>query len=127
MEDSRIDQPRSLSPETATSVAKTLAPEEICVGDYVAVLYEIHETPSFWWCSDATMSSRDELVRLVYTPRKSGEPLEVRAVCLPFVVARRCTGKAMSLDVRKTRLARLTPDYAAVWKAECKPAKKKSK
>ena len=113
--------PQGDSAKTATSpfsVAKSLAPEDVRVGDYVAVLHEVCEAPSFWWPCDSTLGQRDEVVRLVFTPRDSGEPLKVCAVCLPFVLVKPAKGKVRALDVRRFQLARLNADYAATWKAE---------
>ena len=110
------------------SLARALAPEEICRGDYVAPLYVISEWPSFFWCSDASLHPRDELVRLCSTPHGEFEPLRVRAVCLPFVLVKAPAGDERTVDVRTRRLARLERTFAqAAWRAGRKRAKRDAK
>ena len=122
-----------------------LAPEDIRAGDYVAVLREIYELPSYWWSMDTcgrragghslasvlmrydcvvcvsmdtALDSRDELVRIRMVPTQENIPLKVKSVCLPFVLAKQPTGERRTLDLRRCRLARLDKRYAAAaWKA----------
>ena len=112
---------------SATSLAKTLAPEDVCVGDYVAPLYEAYDYPSFCWCSDAVIVDRQQTVRIEFMAREGGVPLKVIAVCLPFVLVKRPQGKPRTLDVRQVKLARLDNKYASkAWKAFTKCDKKKA-
>ena len=128
-------EPSLPSPELARrdrsgiTLAKPLAPEDIAVGDYVATLHMICEAPSFLWCSDATLTSRDELVLMQFVPDEgAGVPLRVESICLPFVLVQPPTGKQRPLDIRRHPLARLAPGYAqATWKALGKKRKKKRK
>ena len=107
-------------------MARALAPEEIRRGDFVAVLYVISEWPSFFWSCDAALAPRDELVRICSTPHGESQPLKVRAVCLPFVLAKAPSGEQKTLDVRRCRLARLERRYArTAWKAAKRRAKGK--
>src|SRR5437763_81164 len=62
----------------ALSTAASVAPEDLNRGDYVAVLTEIVELPSFLW-HEAPESERNELVRLRCIPSGSGMPLKVKA------------------------------------------------
>lgn len=102
------------------TLAKPLAPEEVRVGDYVSLLHVYYDLPSFFWCCDSAMQSREELVRLRYLPETGGVPLRVKSVCLPFVLVKHPAGGRRTLDVRRVRLARLDRDYAtAAWKV-CK-------
>jgi hypothetical protein len=96
----------------SATLARALAPEEIRPGDHVAVLYEIVEIPSWYWCDDAALGDREELVRIRYTPREDAVPLKVRAVCLPFVLAKHPRDGERTLDVRRCRVARLDRAYA---------------
>jgi len=101
-----------------STLAKALAPEEIRPGDFVAVLHEIAELPSFYWCADAALHPRDELVRIRFIPTCEALPLKVKSVCLPFVLVKSPRGERQTLDLRKCRLARLEGAYAGVaWKA----------
>lgn len=113
---------RATRPEIA--VARVLAPEELCIGDFVAMLHVTYELPSFYWCADSFRIPHDEPVRIQLIPDGGGLPLKVRSICLPFVFVKDPDGKHHTLDVRKCRLARLHRDYAKiVWKAhkKCRP------
>jgi hypothetical protein len=111
------------SKRTAASLAKALAPEDVRAGDFVAVLDEICELPSFWW-DDCGTSAREEVVRIRYLPEGDAAPMKVRGVCLPYVLVKLPWGAKRTLDVRRSRLARLAPRYArAAWKAYKKRAK----
>lgn len=101
-----------------SALARALAPEEIRAGEFVAVLYVISEWPSFFWDGDSALRPHDELVRICSTPSGESQPLKVRAVCLPFVLAKTPAGVQQTLDVRRCRLARLDRRYArAAWRA----------
>jgi len=100
-----------------TSLAARVAPEDLRVGDFVAVLSEIVELPSFLWC-EALPTDRSELVRLRYLPTEDRAPKKVKAVCLPFVFVKLPCGKHQIIDMRLTSLARLDQCYAKeVWKS----------
>jgi hypothetical protein len=89
------------------------------------VLYEIVEVPSWYWSDDATLGDREELVRIRTTPREDAVPLKVRAVCLPFVLARPPQGGERTLDVRRCRVARLDRAYAKAARKAYRKAKSK--
>jgi hypothetical protein len=110
--------PETRSERNAASLAKALAPEDVRAGDFVAVLDEVFEAPSFFWCDSGALMSREEVVRIRYTPTGEAVPLKVMAVCLPYVLVKQPCGGKRTLDVRKTRLARLDRRYARkAWKA----------
>jgi hypothetical protein len=102
------------------TLAKVLAPEDVRVGDYVALLHVVCEMPSFWW-RDGINATRPEVpVRIPLMVENGGVPLEVRSVCLPFVLVKSPAGELRNLDVRRHGLARLDPRHAmTAWKA-CK-------
>lgn len=103
------------------TLARSLAPEEVRQGDFVAVLQVTYEVPSFMWRADSFQIPHDEPVRIQFMPDGGGLPLKVRSICLPFVFVKDPDGNHRTLDVRKCRLARLHPDYAkVVWKAHKK-------
>ena len=112
------------SEREAASLAKALAPEDVRAGDFVAILDEVYELPSFYW-DDGGATPREEMVRIRYTPTSEAVPMKVRAVCLPYVLVKQPCGGKRTLDVRKSRLARLDRGYArSAWKAYKKrPAK----
>jgi len=113
--DELLEHPPS---DTDLTLAHALAPEEIRRGDFVTLLDEIVELPSFFWCGDAVLLPCHEPVRIRLVSSGGGIPLRVKQVCLPFVLARLPCGQHRALDVRKCRLARLGKSYARVaWKA----------
>ena len=108
------------------TLAHTLAPEEIRPRDTVAVLYEIVEFPSWYWCEESVLASRSETVLIRYVPREDPIPMRVRSVCLPYVLIEQPCGSQRTLDIRRCRLARLHATHAtSAWKAYRKAAKKR--
>lgn len=109
----------------ATTVAATVAPEDVACGDFVAVLRTTFELPSYLWDGPPALQPIDELIRLRMIPSDSGLPHKVFAVCLPFVYAKTAAGEVKTLDLRREQIVRLDRDSAkAVWD-ELKPDKKK--
>jgi hypothetical protein len=105
-----------LSNTETASLAVSVAPEDLNCGDFVAVLNELHELPSYLWF-DSAPAERSQLVRLWHIPAASGLPLKVKAICLPFVFVKSPTGQFESIDVRRVQLVRLHESYAkTVWK-----------
>jgi hypothetical protein len=100
-----------LTRRESASLAASVAPEDLRCGDFVAILNEVLELPSFYWF-DTEQSKRDELVRVRYIPARSGTPLKVQAICLPFVFVKPPFGESETIDVRRVQLARLNPAYA---------------
>ncbi len=100
------------SSRSESSLAKTLAPEEIRRGDFVTPLYVVSEWPSWYWDDDDALHPRDELVRIRSTPCDEATPLEVIGVCLPFVLVETPQRDGKTLDVRRVRLARLDRTFA---------------
>lgn len=113
----------------ACKLAKTLAPEEICPRDFVAQLYEVQEYPSLIWCDDNYATSREELIRIQYTPENGGVPLKVKSVCLPFVLVKHPRGQQFMIDIRRVKLARLDREFAkTAWKSlRARSSKRKRK
>jgi len=112
MASSRSKHEKTLKSKQVSTLAKSLAPEEIRAGDYVSVLHVVLEFPALVWCDDSALVDRDEVVRIPFVPENSGTPLKVKAVCLPFVLVKHPCGKQRPIDVRQSRLARLDPTYA---------------
>ncbi|QDV85156.1 hypothetical protein [Planctomycetes bacterium TBK1r] len=112
----------------ATSVAARVAGEDIKRGDYVTVLNEIVELPSYLWGCSGVMLPADEPVRIRYMPCDAGQPFKVVAVCLPFVYTKRPKGDTKTFDTRQNQLVRLDPGSGrSVWKRLRKHLKKKRK
>ncbi|QDV24535.1 hypothetical protein [Aureliella helgolandensis] len=111
--------------KTAISVAARIAGEDIAKGDYVTILSEIIELPSYLWNCSGISQPIDELVRLRYLPNAAGEPHKVVAVCLPFVYAKRPRGNLIAFDTRQQQLVRLDRDNGrSLWK-QMRKAKRK--
>lgn len=106
-----------------THVARSLAAEDLRCGDFVAILSETVEYPSFWWSCDPILHPPSEPVRMQCHSCDCGIPLKVKAICLPFVFVKKPCGSHRTLDIRQQRLVRLTADYAQpVWKTLSKQA-----
>lgn len=113
---------------TEISVAARVAGEDIACGDFVAVLNEIVEFPSFLWDCCAASPSSDEPVRIAYRASDAGEPKEVIGVCLPFVYVRTHDGSVATIDTRQRQLVRLDADCArTIWKALSRSQRRKKK
>jgi hypothetical protein len=108
----RLNKQRKTGKRSGTAAAKALAPEDIRRGDFVVPLLLVSEWPSFHWCGDDAMRSRNELVRIATVPTAPIETLRVRRVCLPFVLAKSATGELRTIDVRLCRLARVDGAFA---------------
>jgi hypothetical protein len=109
------DQPRN----TSSTLAKALAPEDVRMGDFVTLLHEFTETPSYYWYTDSSLEARNEVVRMRCLPSADGgTPLQVESICLPFILVKHPSGEVRSIDLRRFRVARLTNNYASqAWKA----------
>ncbi|MEZ6097666.1 MAG: hypothetical protein R3E01_01715 [Pirellulaceae bacterium] len=114
--------------EPKTTVAARVAGEDISCGDYVAVLHELIELPSFFWsCSDVTLAP-DELVRIRFMPSDAGHPYKVTGVCLPFVYVKDPAGRVVVVDTRQRQLVRLDRGTARqVWRKLKSPSSKRCK
>jgi hypothetical protein len=99
-----------------TTTAASVAAEDLKRGEFVAVLSQIVEFPSFLW-SHCLPSEQGEVVRIRCTPADTGVPLKVKAICLPYVFVKPPTGPCHTIDVRHVQLVRLNERYAKlVWK-----------
>src|SRR5262245_55898980 len=72
------------------TMVQLVAPEDICQGDYLAVMNVVHEElplvmPSEGWSSTPKSA---EPVRVLLLPCGECVPLKVEAVCLPFVLVK---------------------------------------
>jgi hypothetical protein len=100
----------------ASLIAAVVAPEDLRRGDYVAVLSEIIELPTFLW-TETLSSERGETIRVRRLPTEGRVPLKIKAICLPFVFVKRPNRQFETIDVRLTNLVRLEKHYAkTVWK-----------
>lgn len=94
------------------SSAKRLHPEDISVGDSLAVAQISYQYPSFMWCgTELSWNSSDHVVQLTFLPADF-ELLFVKSICIPFVFCKTTAGKHKVIDVRQVELARLDPSFA---------------
>jgi len=101
-------------------MAATVAPEDVRRGDYVTVLNEVVEFPSWFWC-ELPSHAPEEPVRIRIMSIEAGTPLKVQAICLPFVFVRHPDGRLEAIDVRRVQLVRLGRSYA---RTVCKALRK---
>ena len=103
--------------ENDSLLARPIAAEDLHCGDFVAVLSEITEFPSFLWYDDLNARSPHQPVRVQWQGRYNQAPLRVKDLCIPYVFVKSAHGCYETLDVRQCQLARLSPRYAKrVWK-----------
>lgn len=99
-----------------TTVAARIAGEDIACGDFVAVMNEMIELPSFLWSCSGVSLAPDEPVRIRYVANDAGHPYKVIGVCLPFVYAKTHRGRVVVIDTRQRQLVRLDHGCArSVW------------
>lgn len=100
-----------------TRVSSSVAPEDLRRGDFVAVLNEVVELPSYLW-EDAFTNSAERLVRVQLWASGGGDVLKIKAICLPFIFVKSARGGPQTVDVRRVQLVRLSKRYAkTVWQA----------
>jgi hypothetical protein len=118
----------SSSGRAESKMAKVLAPEDLRVGDYVALLHVVREMPSFWWCGGVATVQPELPVRVPFLLKNGGIPYLVHSVCLPFLLVKTPGGDLRNLDVRRYRLARLDRTYARIaWRAYKKSHREKKR
>jgi hypothetical protein len=128
MATSQLTEIESSRDAHAATLAKPLAPEEIRPGDYITPLTVIAEVPSFWWCAEAWRLPLNEPIRMRLMTTCDGVPLRVQSVCLPFVLAKHPGGHSMTIDVRRSQLARLDRSFAKrAWKCIKRSQRNKSR
>jgi hypothetical protein len=103
--------------DSHSTLARALAPEDVRLGDHVALLDEIFELPSFWWCADSSLHPREQLVRIRMIPTQENVPLKVKSVVLPFVLAKNPVGEKRTLDRRPKRADRSRKPPSGDWES----------
>lgn len=90
-----------------TTVAATVAGEDVACGDFVALLNVTYELPTYLWHGCDAPLSTEKLVRLTPMASESGKPLKVIGICLPFLYVRSASGEMQTLDLRRMQVVRL--------------------
>ena len=108
-----------------TDYAKELHPEDIEIGDYVAISKSVYQYPSYLWHHDYASLPPHEPVNVTLLSY-SVVPLKVEAICVPFVLCRCPDEKTQCLDLRQTQLFRLTQEFAEAMRSSLKLEKQPS-
>ena len=104
---------RESSTSHESCVARRLHPEDIEVGHRVAISELSYQYPTFLWCgADFSTHSPSVPVRISYLPCGEKRPMEVRAVCLPFVLCSEGDGPSLVLDIRQVQLVKVSTAFA---------------
>ncbi|MEW4487940.1 hypothetical protein AB1L42_07635 [Thalassoglobus sp. JC818] len=109
------------------AVAVRVAPEDLRRGLVVAILNQVYEFPSFFWCLDSQTNSPNEPVRIRWRSRERGRPWTVEAVCLPFVLLKDADGRVRREDIRSTEFVRLDDEFVQAANRVSKKTKSKKK
>ncbi len=112
--------------KSGSRLAAAPGPEDLRAGDYVARLYEVSYYPRIARVLNEFTSGDIGTIQWSQ-PAKDAAPMRIASVCLPFVLARGVDGKYVTLDVRKDRLARLSPRFGKKAFARLKPKEGESK
>lgn len=110
-----------------STLARSVAAEDLRVGDDVTLLEQIFEYPTFLWHGDSQLERRDEPVRIMWTAPSGGRPLRVKSICLPFVLVKEVDGSSDVIDVRTVRMARLSDGFAQATRQALASKKKRKR
>ena len=103
--------------KTKPTLARSVAGEDLQIGEFISVLSVISEMPSFMWDSCDLSLRPEELIRLKYIPERAGHPLKIIGICLPFVYVRSSNKAVEILDLRLTQVVRLDRHCAKeIWR-----------
>jgi hypothetical protein len=94
--------------KTVTDVARPIAPEDIRIGDYIAIMSTVVEWPPFFFDQPF---GRVDVVRTHHLPCSGGEPLKVQAICIPFLLVRNHKDEHTTIDLRRHRIAKLSEAF----------------
>ena len=95
------------------TVAKPVHPEDLAIGDDVAILFTSSQYPTFnWYGFDTTMQPIEKPISVTYLPYGDQAALIVQQICLPFVLCKTFDDRHRYLDVRQVQLARLSKTFA---------------
>lgn len=110
--------------KTTTLTQRIRSPEDIQVGDYVVKIYRRYQLAP----CDIERSITGEAVKPIVLygwPYDAGEPVKVRAVCLPFLVVQSCMHDSREvIDTRQDVLTRVDKAYAKAAKPKSEKKKK---
>ena len=110
---------------TETTLARSLAPEDIQVDTFVMTLHRQSQI-MMGKCSESS-DPEVVVVPVVTRPCFVELPAKVVAICLPFVVVQRETSKTEIIDTRTERLAAVPKPFAKAALKSHRPQKDKKK
>ncbi len=106
------------------TLARSLAPEDIKPGTFVMTLHRQNQI-MMGKCSESS-DPQVVVVPVITRPGFVELPAKVLAICLPFIVVKRETGKTEMIDTRAERLALVPKSFAkAALKSHLPPKDKK--
>lgn len=96
---------------TQTLITRQIAPDDIKVGDYVAITHQQIQCIDYY-ASEYKHEMTLARLQLIYNDDDAGIPLLVMRLCLPFVLVRKPDKKYQMVDIRRFRLVKLDDQYA---------------
>lgn len=109
--------------EQSLTVAQFVAPEDIRIDQWVAVLSVTCEFLPTWAIDSPSDIDGLRAVRYTYAPEQAGEPLRVVDVCVPFVLVEDAQGKPQVLDLRMCTLVAVSNRFAKAVRKPRRPVK----
>ena len=110
--------------ETNTLSRRVRSPEDIQIGDFIAVTHTRYELLPGPFDPAPVGRESVEPLRVTMIPPNAGEPLKVVAISLPFVMAESHDDRRFAIDTRQHVLTRVSTEYAMSAK---KPKARKGK
>ena len=112
--------------------SRLVHPEDLVVGDRVAISSVTYELPTYHWCgADSFQFPPGELVRLTLKANDGHYPMTIKSICLPYVLCKRIDKQHAVYDLRQLQLTRLDREFAddvcAAYKQDKKSNQKKKR
>lgn len=107
-------QKRQSSSTAELTASRRLHPEDLKIGDDVAISETHHELATCCWLGlDSFQYPPDELIRLTFKAFGDHHPQKIKSICLPFVLCQQSDGKHIVHDLRQVQLTRLDAGFAS--------------
>lgn len=105
----KVDWIKTMATQTLTT--RQIAPDDMKIGDYVAITHEYCEFIDRY-ASERHQQLTLQRVETLYEDEDAGTPLLVMRICLPFVLVRKPDKQYVSVDIRRFKLVKLDDHYA---------------
>ena len=109
-----------------TTLAATLAPEDITPGIYVTTLYETVRTVLTASQDNPRLPEGTTVFTARLLPDDAGEPKRVVGVCWPFLMVESAGGDVTTVDTRQAVLARLSDRFGREYFSRNAPKRSES-